>query len=243
MARRADDTGHMDRGLYIAASGMLAEQVRQDQIANDLANASTPGYKADRTAQQSFGNLLLDNSLTGQQIGPQSTAVQVRRIATNWTPEPLTDTGEPLDFGITGNGFFAVQTAQGTRYTRNGQFTSDAQGRLVSAQGDPVLGRNGQPIRIGADGRVDPRLLNVVLLNNPRKQGDNYVTGTPGAVAGQTAGQVRAGALEGSGADPTRSMVDMISSMRSYESGQKVIQTIDETLQKAVSQVGNVTGA
>jgi flagellar basal-body rod protein FlgF len=233
----------MDRGLYIAASGMLAEQVRQDQIANDLANASTPGYKADRTAQQSFGNLLLGNSLTGQQIGPQSTAVQVRRIATNWTPEPLTDTGEPLDFGISGDGFFAVQTAQGTRYTRNGQFTSDAQGQLVTAQGDPVLGRNGQPLRIGADGRVDPRLLNVVLLTNPRKQGDNYVAGTPGAVAGQTAGQVRAGALEGSGADPTHAMVDMISSMRSYESGQKVIQTIDETLQKAVTQVGNVTGA
>ena len=233
----------MDRGLYIAASGMLAEQVRQDQIANDLANASTPGYKADRTAQQSFGNLLLSNSQTGQQIGPQSTAVQVRRIQTDFTPQPLRDTGEPLDFGIVGNGFFAVQTAQGVRYTRNGQFTSDGQGQLITAQGDRVLGRNGRPITIGADGRVDPRTLNVVLLNNPRKQGDNYLTGTPGAVAGQTAGQVRAGALEASGADPTRSMVDMISSMRSYESGQKVIQTIDETLQKAVTQVGSVTGA
>jgi flagellar basal-body rod protein FlgG len=233
----------MDRGLYIAASGMLAEQVRQDQIANDLANASTPGYKADRTAQQSFGNLLLNNSQTGQQIGPQSTAVQVRRIQTDFTPQPLRDTGEPLDFGIVGNGFFAVQTAQGVRYTRNGQFTADGQGQLVTAEGDRVLGRNGRPITIGADGRVDPRALNVVLLNNPRKQGDNYLTGTPGAVAGQTAGQVRAGALEASGADPTRSMVDMISSMRSYESGQKVIQTIDETLQKAVTQVGSVTGA
>jgi flagellar basal-body rod protein FlgG len=232
----------MDRGLYIAASGMLAEQIRQDQIANDLANASTPGYKADRTAQQSFGNLLLNNSLTGQQIGPQSTAVQVRRIQTDFTPQPARDTGEPLDFAIVGNGFFAVQTAQGVRYTRNGQFSADAQGDLVTELGDRVLGRNGQPIRVGADGRVDPRNLNVVLLNNPRKQGDNYVTGTPGAVAGQTAGQVRAGALEASGADPTRSMVDMISSMRSYESGQKVIQTIDETLNKAVTQVGSVTG-
>jgi flagellar basal-body rod protein FlgF len=233
----------MDRGLYIAASGMLAEQVRQDQIANDLANASTPGYKADRTAQQSFGNLLLSNSQTGQQIGPQSTAVQVRRIQTDFTPQPLRDTGEPLDFGIVGDGFFAVQTGQGVRYTRDGQFSADAQGQLVTAQGDRVLGRNGQPVTLGADGKVDPRRLNVVLLNNARKQGDNYVTGTPGAVAGQTAGQVRAGALEGSGADPTRSMVDMISSMRSYESGQKVIQTIDETLQKAVTQVGSVTGA
>jgi flagellar basal-body rod protein FlgG len=216
--------------------------VRQDQIANDLANSSTPGYKADRTAQRSFGNLLLSNSATGLLVGPQSTAVEVRRIATDWTPQPLNDTGEPLDFGITGNGFFAVQTAQGTRYTRNGQFTSNAQGQLVTAMGDRVLGRNGQPIRIGADGKVDPRLLGVVLLSNPRKAGDNYVTGTPGAVAGQVAGQVRAGALEDSGADATTAIVDMMQSMRAYESGQKVIQAIDDTLGKAASSVASLSG-
>ena len=62
----------MDRGLYIAASGMLAEQLRQDQIANDLANASTAGYKADRTTQQSFGEMLLTNSVTGATIGSQT---------------------------------------------------------------------------------------------------------------------------------------------------------------------------
>ena len=59
----------MERGLYIAASGMLAEQVRQNQIANDLANSSTPGYKADRSSQQAFGDLLLQNSATGQTVG------------------------------------------------------------------------------------------------------------------------------------------------------------------------------
>ncbi len=232
----------MDRGLYIAASGMLAEQVRQDQIANDLANSSTPGYKSDRTSTRSFGSLLLNNSVTGATVGPQSTAVQVSAIVTDFTAQPLKDTGEPLDFGISGDGFFAVQTAQGTRYTRNGQFSVDNQGRLVTADGDRVLGRNNQPLRVGADGHVDPRNLDVVLLTNPRKQGDNLVTGTPGTPAGQVAGQVRAGALEGSGADPTQSMVDMMASMRAYESGQKVIQTIDETLGKAVTNVGSITG-
>ena len=59
----------MDRGLYIAASGMLAEQIRQDQIANDLANAATPGYKSDRTAQREFGELLLTNRANGAAIG------------------------------------------------------------------------------------------------------------------------------------------------------------------------------
>jgi flagellar basal-body rod protein FlgF len=203
----------MDRGLYIAASGMLAEQIRQDQIANDLANASTPGYKADRTSQRSFNDLLLANSATGQTVGPQSTAVQVDRIVTDFTGRPLRETGEALDFGISGDGFFAVQTEQGVRYTRNGQFTLDTQGRLVTASGAPVLGPNNQPITANADGTA----------------------------AGAASGTVQSGMLESSGADPARSMVDMISSMRAFEAGQKVIQTIDETLGKAATQVGSVS--
>jgi flagellar basal-body rod protein FlgF len=232
----------MDRGLYLAASGMLAEQVRQNQIANDLANASTPGYKSDRTTQQSFGSMLLGNSVTGQTIGSATTAVQVTGEVTDWTSQPVKDTGEPLDFAVVGDGFFALQTPNGTRYTRNGQFSANAQGQLVTADGDRVLGRDGRPLTIGADGKVDPRNVNVVLLTNPRKGGNNLVTGTPGRPQGQVAGQVRSGALEGSGADPTTAMVDMMASMRAYESGQKVIQTIDTALGKAASEVGRVSG-
>ena len=226
----------MDRGLYIAASGMLAEQIRQDQIANDLANASTPGYKGDRTAQRSFGDLLLANSANGAAVGRQSTAVQVDSIETDFSPKPARETGEPLDFAINGEGFFAVQTAQGVRYTRNGQFSLDPQGRLVTAQGDPVLDTAGRAIT-ATDGKVDARRLGVVALTNPRKEGDSLVTGTP---AGAAAGTVRSGALEASGADAARSMVDMIASMRAFEAGQKVIQAIDETLGQAVSKVGSV---
>jgi flagellar basal-body rod protein FlgF len=228
----------MDRGLYIAASGMLAEQIRQDQIANDLANASTPGYKGDRTAQRTFNDLLLSNSVSGQVVGAQSTAVQVDAIETDFSPRPARDTGEPLDFAIVGEGFFAVQTAGGVRYTRNGQFSLSPQGILTTAQGDPVLDHGGRQIRAGAGGAVDPRRLGVVALANPVKEGDSLVTGAP---AGDAAGQVRGGALEGSGADPARSMVDMISSMRAFEAGQKVIAAIDETLQKAANQVGSVS--
>jgi flagellar basal-body rod protein FlgF len=168
--------------------------------------------------------------------------VQVTGVVTDFTPQALKETSEPLDFAITGNGFFAVQTAQGTRYTRNGQFSTDTQGRLTAATGEPVLGRDGKAVKVGADGKVDPRLLNVVLLRNPTKTGNSLINGTPGAVAGQVAGQARSGALEGSGANPTQSMVDMIASMRAYESGQKVIQSIDETLGKAASSVGTVAG-
>jgi flagellar basal-body rod protein FlgF len=228
----------MDRGLYIAASGMLAEQIRQDQIANDLANAATPGYKSDRTAQREFGELLLANRATGATVGAQSTAVQVDGIETDFTPKPSRDTGEPLDFAITGEGFFSVRTAQGVRYTRGGQFTVSPQGLLVTAQGDPVLGRGGRTVRVGDDGRVDPRSLEVVRLENPRKEGDNLVAGTPAGTAGT--GQVRAGALEASGADAARSMVDMIASLRAFEAGQRVIHTIDETLAKSATQVGSL---
>jgi flagellar basal-body rod protein FlgG len=229
----------VDRGLYIAASGMLAEQIRQDQIANDLANAATPGYKADRTAQRTFGDLLLANSTTGAQVGRQSTAVQADEIRTDFTPKASRETGEPLDFAIAGEGFFAVQTRDGVRYTRNGQFTVSPQGLLVTAQGDPVLGRGGRTLQIGEDGRVDPRALDVVQLTEPRKAGDNLVTGTPAGTAG---GQVRAGALEASGADAARAMVDMIASLRSFEAGQRVITTIDETLGKAANNVGAIGG-
>jgi len=228
----------MDRGLYIAASGMLAEQIRQDQIANDLANASTPGYKGDRTAQRAFGDLLLANSASGAVVGRQSTAVQVDAIETDFSPRPARDTGEALDFAISGDGFFAVQTAQGVRYTRNGQFSLDPRSRLVTAQGDPVLDRNGRAI-VAPGGKVDPRVIGVVALTDPRKEGDSLVSGTP---AGAAAGTVRSGALESSGADAARSMVDMIASMRTFEAGQKVIQAIDETLGQAATKVGAVGG-
>jgi flagellar basal-body rod protein FlgF len=227
----------MDRGLYIAASGMLAEQVRQDQIANDLANASTAGYKADRTVTRSFGSLLLDNSRTGANVGSQWTAVQVTGQYTDWTPAPLQDTGQPLDFGINGNGFFAVQTAQGTRYTRNGQFALSPAGVLIDGMGNQVMGKGGGTVAVGKDGKVDPRQLGIFNLTGVRKIGNSYVTGAAGGAA---TGTVRQGALEGSNADPARSMVDMIASFRAFESGQRVIRTIDETLAKASNVVGGM---
>src|SRR5947207_8245525 len=100
----------MERGLYIAASGMLAQQVRQDQLANDLSNASTPGYKKDGSVQQSFGALLLANTSTGQPIGAINTGVRLGAPVTDLTPASLHQTGQPLDFGIAGQGSFAVRT-------------------------------------------------------------------------------------------------------------------------------------
>ena len=227
----------MERGLYIAASGMVSEMARQDVIANDLANASTAGYKSDRVVQSSFGDLLLRNTQNGQTIGPLGEGSRIERQVTDLTAAPVKETGEDLDFAIEGDGFFAVRTAQGVRYTRNGQFTAAANGTLVDQLANPVLGQNGQPVRIGADGKVPATSVGVFAVNNARKAGDNFFTGAAG---GRGPGQVRSGALEGSGADPVRAMTDMIASLRAFESGQKVITTIDSTLQKASSQVGSL---
>jgi flagellar basal-body rod protein FlgG len=228
---------NVERGLYIAASGMLTELQRQDQIANDLANASTPGYKSDRTTQQSFGDMLLANRQTGQQIGALGMGVEIDSKVTDFTAQPIRATDEPLDMAIEGDGFFAVQTAGGTMYTRNGQFTVNPNGQLTTAKGELVLGQNGQPVAVGPDGKPDPKAVGNFALTNPRKVGDNMITGTP---SGQGAGNVVSGSLEGSGADPAKSMVDMIASFRAFEAGQKVIQTLDETLGKASTSVGSL---
>lgn len=231
----ADHRADMDRGLYIAASGMLAEQARQDLIANDLANASTPGYKADRVSQRSFDEVLLSNTRTGADVGPVGAGPAIARQATDLTAAPLRETGEPLDLAVVGEGFFAVQTDQGVRYTRNGAFTTDPGGRLVDQMGNPVLGRGGGPVRVDGEGAVDPRQVGVFAVPGARKAGDGLFTG---AAQGQADSVVRTGALEGSGVDPSRVMVDMLASLRAFEAGQKAIQAIDGTLEQATQRVG-----
>ena len=227
----------MDRGLYIAASGMLAEMVRQDLIANDLANVSTPGYKPDRAVQHSFGDVLLHNTQTGQAIGPIGLGAEITRQATDLQQAPLRQTGQPLDFAIVGDGFFAVRTPQGVRYTRDGSFQAGPGGQLVDQLGNPVLNQAGTPLRIGAGGTVPAGSLGVFALTGERKAGDGNFTGTP---RGRATGQVQSGALEGSGVDPAHTIIDMMTSLRAFESGQKAIQTIDQTLDKAATQVGQV---
>ena len=217
----------MERGLYIAASGMLAEMARQDQLANDLANASTPGYKADRVSQSSFSSLL----------GPVGAGAAIDKQQTDLRQQALRTTDEPLDLAIQGDGYFGVQTANGVRYTRDGSFTADAKGNLVDQLGNQVLGVGNKPIAVDADGKIDTTKVAVFNVKDPVKQGDSYFTGTAGGTAD---GEVRSGALEGSGVDPARAMVDLMGSMRAMEAAQRAITTIDSTLQLTSSQVGNL---
>ena len=167
--------------------------------------------------------------------------VALGKTYTNMTPGVLQETGEPLDFAIVGSGFFAVRTAQGVRYTRDGQFTRSAQGVLTEASGNPVLNARGATIKVSAAGTVPATALGVYEVPGAVKQGENLYTGTP---AGKPTGTVRQGSLEGSGVDAAKTMIEMITSLRSFQSGQQAIQTIGQTLQEASSQVGslNVSG-
>jgi flagellar basal-body rod protein FlgF len=227
----------MDLGLDIAASGMVAEQVRQDQLANDLANSSTPGFKPDETPQHSFGAVLLANTEGGEAVGSVNEGVQLGKAFTNMTPGTMQETGEPLDFAIVGDGFFAVKTPQGVRYTRDGQFTTSSQGVLTDASGDPVLDAKGGQIKVSATGTVPASAVGVFEVPGAAKQGENLYTGT---AAGKPSGTVRQGSLEGSGVDAAKTMVEMITSLRSFQSGQQAIQAIGQTLQEAASQVGSL---
>ena len=220
----------MERGLYIAASGMVAEMARQDQIANDLANAATPGYKADRSALHAFGELLVTDRPTGAVVGSVNMATRVDRQETDLTSQPVRDTGEPLDMAIVGEGFFTIQTPEGERYTRNGSFTTAPNGTLVDQLGNPVLNRDGGPVQVNQDGTVDAATVGISLVPDALKAGNGYFTGN---ATGQAPEGPRTGALEASSVDAARTMVDMLASLRAFEAGQKAITTIDSSLERA----------
>lgn len=228
----------MDLGLNIASAGMLAEQVQEDQISNDLANASTPGYKASSSVQQSFGSLLLQNTSSGQTIGSIDTGVEVGKGQTDLAQGPMEQTGRPLDFAVQGAGFFAVRTASGVQYTRNGQFSVSNKGQLVDQYGDDVLSQAGSPIQVGAAGTVPTTALGLFSLAQPSQLGNNNFSGK--AAGGRAAGQVYSGQLEGSGIDPIQEMVQMESALNAYTAGQQTIGTIGQTMQESAQSVAQV---
>jgi flagellar basal-body rod protein FlgF len=230
--------GVMDVGLSIAAAGMNAEQVREDQLSNDLANASTPGYKPTDDVQSAFGAMLLKSY--GQTDGTVDTQTEITSQAPNLTQGSIESTNEPLDFAITGSGFFAVHTSAGTRYTRDGQFTESASGDLVDANGNEVLSQSGQPVKVASDGTVADSALGVFKVSNPTVQGNNLFTGSS---SGKDTGTVQSGALEGSGVNAATTMVDMIASLNTYQSGQQAIQAISQTMQESASATGALSGA
>ncbi len=175
-------------------------------------------------------------------------------VNTDFNQGHLITTSNPLDLAIRGEGFFQVQTPEGIRYTRDGSFSLSSNGYLVTKEGYYVLGENGPlqllqtgDITISQQGEVfvnDEYIdrLNIVTfadLNQLQKQGDNlyFTDAVPEPL--QDADVVQ-GALEGSNISIVAEMVDLISAFRAYEANQKVIQTHDTTLDRAINDVGRI---
>jgi flagellar basal-body rod protein FlgF len=243
----------VERGLFAAASGMLADQIRQDVIANNLANATTAGFKGDVAVGEAFPALLVNNIRTGSQVGELGLGARITQTATNGVQGAINRTGNAYDLAIAGPGFFSVQGPNGKAYTQNGAFTADAKGQLVTADGLPVLDTNGRPVNVGGDKAdiapngevsVDGRKVAQIAVTalDPtrlRKLGDNLYTGT--VQKGVTVGRVEQGYLESSNVNSVKEMVDLISTMRSFEAGQKAVSAIDDSLGKAVNDVARIS--
>jgi flagellar basal-body rod protein FlgF len=242
----------VERGLFAAASGMLADQIRQDVIANNLANATTAGFKGDTAVGEAFPSLLINQLQTGATIGKLGLGSRITEVATDGSQGALRQTGNTYDLAVAGDGWFSVQGPNGVAYTRNGAFTTDAKGQLVTADAQPVLDDGGRPITVGnnatispdgkvtVDGRQVARLA-VTVLDPKRlhKLGDNLYTGM--VKKGADPGRVEQGFLENSNVNSVKEMVDLISTMRSFEAGQKAVQALDDTLGKAVNDVGRIS--
>ncbi len=258
----------MVRGLYTAASGALVAQSQADNIANNLANVNTSGFKRTLLQVQSapdMGVYLLQNQPGGNAggvssrtyVGALGSGAEVLDTPAVFEQGGLQSTGNTLDLAIQGNGFFTLQTPQGIRYTRDGQFARDAQGYLVTMDGERVLGRNGPialqagAVQISENGDVHQNgaavdSLRVVQFGNlgaVRPEGDNrFVDSGAGRPQLDTASTVHQGYLERSNANVVRSMVDLITAQRWFEANQKVIQTQDTANGFAIANVGRSSG-
>lgn len=257
----------MVKGLYTAYTGMLNQQNKMDVIANNLANAATTGYKKEGSTSQAFDTVLaykIKDQTVGaraQNIGTMSLGVKIGENYTDYSQGAFKTTGNTYDLALSGDGFFCIQftNKSGTdsiKYTRDGSFTLNVDGYLVTKDGDYVLDEDGQKIKLDplSDSSIDQNgtiyqndqavatigLQDFEDYNYLEHYGENYYQPVDGAEFKDADAQVFEGYLEASNIQVVTEMVNLISVTRAYESNQKMIQTIDSTLDKAVNQLGSV---
>lgn len=253
----------MIRGLYISATGMTAQELNQNRVSNNLANAGTAGYKKDTHVFRTFREVLLqrvERSPSGAasrvNIGTTNYGTMVDETRTDFSDGLLQETGRALDVALVGRGMFTVETERGLRFTRDGSFHLDSEGYLVTAGGDYVLGYQGlinlageefhitpEGEIVAADGWIIDRLLLADFEDWQRlvKEGNNYFV-APEEVNIAPAEQVtvKQGFLEKANINLVQEIVDLITITRIYEANQKAIQAQDEMLGKSVNELGNV---
>ena len=258
----------MVKGLYTAYTGMINEQNRMDVLSNNMANVTTVGYKKEGATSQSFDEVLdlkIKDSTVGYNLvtreGYNSRGVKIGENYVDWSQGGFRITGNTYDLALGGSGFFAVEFTNksgetSTKYTRAGEFQLNSAGNIVTHEGDYLLDTNGRHITvdplketsIDRQGRVmqDGRTIATIQVQDfdnydyLKKYGETYYEPIEGAKFKNADGQIYSGYLEASNVSTVTEMVNLITISRQYESNQKIIQTIDSTLEKAVNQIGKV---
>jgi len=239
----------MIKGIYTSASGMIPRVKKQEISANNLANASTPGFKKD----QVFTQELTRAQRMQQTVKSDWQQPMVDRTYTNFSPGVLDRTGNPLDLAIDGDGFFQLQLADGSRaLTRAGSFKVNSEGLLEYPDGALVMGEGG-PIEIGSgtvsvaangivqvDGSTAGAITPVTVadVNSLEKIGDSmFVVPDDVELIPTKNSTIQQGFLESSNVDVVREMIDMIISYRNYEANSKALQSQDQSLDNLFSRV------
>lgn len=233
--------------LYVAASGMVARQQQMEVLSHNLANLNSVGFKVEE--------LLLEETRIQSSWGAFACPSQVRVAGrrTDFSPGELQMTGDPLDVALGSAGFFVVQSQDGIRFTRDGRFSLDAEGRLVLG-GMPVLAEQGEikagrgvAVRIEPDGQVVSEngpvgRLRVVVPQNPsmmEKTGEGlYKAGDELQLQDDPNPRVFPGYLEVSNTNGVRCMVQIIEAVRGFEMHQRMLQVVDRLGEKAVQELG-----
>jgi flagellar basal-body rod protein FlgG len=234
----------MLEGLYAAAAGMSAQQQQMDAVGNDLANVSTTGYKAERVG---FSDLLYNQVNQAGTTTTSGAGALAQVLGRNSAQGSFQQTGEPLDLAIQGEGYFQIKSAGKLALTRDGAFSVDAKGQLVTADGsllDPPItlpaGVHPGELTISQDGsvRAGTRTLGTIALvtvaapDRLLADGSGAFTpttasGAPKSVKGAT---IHQGALEGSNVDMASEMTTMVSTQRNYQLASTAIQTQNQML-------------
>lgn len=252
----------MVRGLYTAYTGMVNSQKRMDVVSNNLANATTTGYKKEGLTTQSFDEMyaLKIKDLTvghlNENIGSLSLGAKIGESYRDWSQGSFVSTESNYDFALSGKGFFNISFTNkagetSTMYSRDGAFQMNQEGYLVTKDGDFVLGESG-PIQLPTDIQkleVQPTgeiyadgvyvdtfaLTDFEDYNYLEAYGENLYRTVEGATQTDCTATVNQGYTEASNINVVSEMIEMIGIAREYESGQKVINAVDEMLGKMVS--------
>ena len=246
----------MDPLTSAAASGMRSRIESLDMLANNIANASAPGFKADRE----FYNLYMSPEAADSPDGTTpATLPVIERQWTDFAQGVLTPTSNSLDLALNGKGFFVANSSSGHIFTRNGSFRLSSQGELETSDGHAVLDTNGKPIvvddsrpiDIGPDGMVSQdgqqvAQVNVVDFKDPSalvKRGSNYFAVDLASISPDTAPQTEIiqGQLEAANSQPAESAVRLVNIMRQFESLQKAMTIGNDMNRRAVDEVAKVT--